>query len=117
VVPGSLAEAQVSSCSHPLPTRRLLTVRRRSAEVPAEDGSARIVAVDLQPMAPLPGVVQIEGDITKTSTAEQIISHFKGGRADLVVCDGAPDVTGLHDLDEFVQAQLLLAVRPCSRSL
>ena len=62
--------------------------------------------------APLPGVVQIEGDITKTSTAEQIISHFKGRRADLVVCDGAPDVTGLHDLDEFVQAQLLLAVSP-----
>lgn len=64
----------------------------------------------VSPQAPLPGVVQIEGDITKTSTAEQIISHFKGRRADLVVCDGAPDVTGLHDLDEFVQAQLLLAV-------
>jgi hypothetical protein len=26
-----------------------------------------------------------------------------------VVCDGAPDVTGLHDIDEYVQAQLLLA--------
>ena len=41
--------------------------------------------------APLPGVIQIEGDITKTQTAEQIIDHFKGKRADLVVCDGAPD--------------------------
>ena len=30
-------------------------------------------------------------------------------RADLVVCDGAPDVTGLHDVDEYVQAQLLYA--------
>lgn len=29
------------------------------------DGAARIVAVDLQLMAPLPGVVQIHGDITK----------------------------------------------------
>lgn len=27
-----------------------------------------------------------------------------------MVCDGAPDVTGLHDLDEYVQGQLLLAV-------
>ena len=26
-----------------------------------------------------------------------------------MVCDGAPDVTGLHDIDEFVQAQLVLA--------
>lgn len=69
----------------------------------------QIVAVDLQAMAPLPGVVQIQGDITKLSTAEQIISHFHGGQADLVVSDGAPDVTGLHDLDEYIQAQLILA--------
>ncbi len=33
----------------------------------------------------------------------------EGDHADLVVCDGAPDVTGLHDVDEYVQAQLLLA--------
>ena len=33
----------------------------------------------------------------------QVISHFEGHYADLVVCDGAPDVTGLHDLDEYVQ--------------
>ena len=70
---------------------------------------AKIVAVDLQSMAPLPGVVQIQGDITKTSTAERIISNFDGQKADLVVCDGAPDVTGLHDMDEYIQAQLLLA--------
>ncbi|KAJ2746769.1 tRNA (uridine-2'-O-)-methyltransferase trm7 [Coemansia sp. BCRC 34301] len=73
------------------------------------DGEPQIVAVDLQAMAPLPGVVQIQGDITKLSTAEQIISHFDGAQADLVVSDGAPDVTGLHDLDEYIQAQLILA--------
>lgn len=44
------------------------------------------------------------------STALEIAKHFEGGKADLVVCDGAPDVTGLHDMDEYVQAQLLLAV-------
>lgn len=38
-----------------------------------------------------------------------MIAHFEGQPADLVVCDGAPDVTGLHDLDEYVQAQLILA--------
>uniref|UniRef100_A0A8C3V4M5 FtsJ RNA 2'-O-methyltransferase 1 n=1 Tax=Catharus ustulatus TaxID=91951 RepID=A0A8C3V4M5_CATUS len=70
---------------------------------------APIVAVDLQAMAPLPGVLQIQGDITKASTAQQIQRHFEGHPADLVVCDGAPDVTGLHDLDEYIQAQLLLA--------
>ncbi|KAJ2690046.1 tRNA (uridine-2'-O-)-methyltransferase trm7 [Coemansia spiralis] len=78
-------------------------LKKNSSEVP------QIVAVDLQAMAPLPGVIQIQGDITKLSTAEQIISHFDGAQADLVVSDGAPDVTGLHDLDEYIQAQLILA--------
>jgi tRNA (cytidine32/guanosine34-2'-O)-methyltransferase len=96
---------------------------------------ATIIGVDLQAIASLPGVITIEGDITSSLVSDEIISHFKGGLADLVVCDGAPDgmllcsdwvnnnlgkptkeiddklVTGLHDLDEFVQAQLLLAVR------
>ncbi|EAN82595.1 ribosomal RNA methyltransferase, putative, partial [Trypanosoma cruzi] len=30
-------------------------------------------------------------------------------KADLVVCDGAPDVTGMHELDEYLQHHLLLA--------
>lgn len=69
----------------------------------------RIVAVDLQEMAPIPGVLSIVGDITSQTTMEQIINYFQGGLADLVICDGAPDVTGLHDIDEYMQAQLLLS--------
>lgn len=53
----------------------------------------RIVAVDLQAMAPLKGVIQLQGDITKQATAEEIIAHMQGMPADLVVCDGAPDGT------------------------
>jgi len=72
-------------------------------------GHPRVVAVDLQEMAPIPGVVCHVGDITSKDTAERIVQHFRGDLADLVVCDGAPDVTGLHDIDEYMQAQLLLA--------
>ncbi|XP_053505059.1 putative tRNA (cytidine(32)/guanosine(34)-2'-O)-methyltransferase isoform X1 [Ictalurus furcatus] len=82
-------------------------VRCRRVKESSEE--VKIVAVDLQAMAPLPGVTQIQGDITKISTAQEIIRHFEGQAADLVVCDGAPDVTGLHDVDEYIQAQLLLA--------
>eukprot|EP01117_Protostelium_nocturnum_P012706 TRINITY_DN4689_c0_g1_i1.p1 TRINITY_DN4689_c0_g1~~TRINITY_DN4689_c0_g1_i1.p1 ORF type:complete len:175 (-),score=60.22 TRINITY_DN4689_c0_g1_i1:8-532(-) len=60
-------------------------------------------------MAPLEGVYQMKGDITKLSTAQQIIQHFEGKQADLVVSDGAPDVTGLHDVDLYNQNQLILA--------
>ena len=74
-----------------------------------EEEELRAVAVDLQKMAPIKGVHVLQGDITNETTAKQIIGLFKGRRADLVICDGAPDVTGLHDIDEYVQAQLLLA--------
>lgn len=68
-----------------------------------------IVSVDLQPMAPIPGVVTIQADITHPTTVEKILANFDGQQADLVVSDGAPDVTGLHDLDEYVQAQLVFS--------
>ena len=51
----------------------------------------KIVAIDLQPMAPIEGVIQLQGDITSERTAAEVIAYFDGGRADLVVCDGAPD--------------------------
>lgn len=53
--------------------------------------NVKIIAVDLQAMAPLPGVRQIQGDITKISTAQEIIEYFDNEKAQLVICDGAPD--------------------------
>ncbi|OQS06387.1 ribosomal RNA methyltransferase [Thraustotheca clavata] len=60
-------------------------------------------------MAPIDRAVQIQGDITAQSTADAIIAEFQGKKAQLVVSDGAPDVLGLHDLDEYLQEQLVLA--------
>ncbi|KAL3905224.1 MAG: hypothetical protein SGPRY_010988 [Prymnesium sp.] len=64
-------------------------------------------------MAPIEGVQLVQGDITSQTTVDQVLSLFREGDqarlADLVVCDGAPDVTGMHDLDEYIQSQLLLA--------
>ena len=80
-----------------------------AAGLPPPPAPPPIVAVDLQPMAPVEGVTQLQGDITSPETARAVIGALYGRLADVVVCDGAPDVTGLHDLDEFVQAQLLTA--------
>lgn len=75
---------------------------------PQED-PAKIVAVDLQPMVPIDGVTCIQADITHPKTLKRILDIFGGEPADFVCSDGAPDVTGLHDLDEYIQAQLILA--------
>jgi tRNA (cytidine32/guanosine34-2'-O)-methyltransferase len=55
------------------------------------DAPPKIVAIDLQPMAPIEGVTQLQGDITRHETAQEVIAFFDGELADLVVCDGAPD--------------------------
>ncbi|VDP92756.1 unnamed protein product [Echinostoma caproni] len=68
-------------------TRQLL----RPKQLPPHLSQVKIVAVDLQAMAPIPGVIQIQGDITSGATADEVISHFDGKLAQLVVCDGAPD--------------------------
>jgi tRNA (cytidine32/guanosine34-2'-O)-methyltransferase len=81
------------------------------------EGKPRAVAVDLQEMADIPGVVAIVGDITSKQTADKIIENFNGNKVDLIVCDGAPDVTGLHDIDEFMQGQLMLSALAITTNL
>ena len=81
--------------------------------------NVKIVAVDLQPMASLEGITSLKGDITTPSTVTRILhaldpdtyvddAEDSGSHpVDLVISDGAPDVTGLHDLDIYIQSQLL----------
>jgi len=112
--PGSWS--QVLSRKLYLPT--LNKREKREEDVNTTNKPPKIVAVDLQPMAPIEGVVCIQGDITNVDCMRQIISEFEGEKADLIVGDGAPDVTGLHDLDEFMQAQLILAgLKVCAHVL
>jgi tRNA (cytidine32/guanosine34-2'-O)-methyltransferase len=100
----------VDLCAAPGSWSQVLSSRLYDPSLADDKGELPcIVAVDLQEMAPIPGVITMVGDITSQATADEIIGHFQGQLADLVICDGAPDVTGLHDIDEYMQAQLLLA--------
>ncbi|KAF5289280.1 hypothetical protein FQR65_LT11901 [Abscondita terminalis] len=98
----------VDLCAAPGSWSQLLSARLYDSNSCNKD-KVKIVAVDLQPMASLPGIIQIQGDITKLSTAYQIMAHFDGIKADLVVCDGAPDVIGLHSMDIYIQTQLVVS--------
>lgn len=83
----------------------------------ADQEDSRIVAVDLQPMAPINGVTTLQADITHPKTITRILDLFGGEPADFVCSDGAPDVTGLHDLDEYIQAQLILSALQLATAL
>ncbi|KAF2092504.1 FtsJ-domain-containing protein [Rhizodiscina lignyota] len=82
--------------------------------------NVKIVAVDLQPMSPLEGITMLQADITHPSTVPLLLkaldpetfdpsATIASHPIDLIISDGAPDVTGLHDLDIYVQSQLLWA--------
>lgn len=93
------------------------------AEIPANHPrkDVKIVSIDLQPMSPLEGITCLKADITHPSTIPLLLNaldpDFIPGSSsieaaqpvDLVISDGAPDVTGLHDLDIYIQSQLLWA--------
>lgn len=98
----------VDLCAAPGSWSQVLS--RRLFEKDTENkGSKRIVSVDLQPMFPIENVTTIQADITHPKTLNKIMDLFDGEKADFVCSDGAPDVTGLHDLDEYVQQQLILS--------
>ena len=98
--------------------------------------NVKIVAIDLQPMSPLEGITMLRADITHPTTVTRLlealdppktgqdapitspsssteapapVSEGDAHRVDLILSDGAPDVTGLHDLDIYVQSQLLFS--------
>ena len=96
------------------------TEEKKEVERPKPREGVRIVAIDLQPMSPLEGVTTMRADITHPSTIPLMLKALDpdtydpnatsgSSPVDLVISDGAPDVTGLHDLDIYVQSQLLWA--------
>ncbi len=63
-------------------------------------GRARIVAVDLLQMDTLPDVTFIEGDFREDATVEAILDALGGERADLVMSDMAPNLSGTKAVDQ-----------------
>ena len=68
----------------------------------------KIISVDLQKFAPIENVDIIIGDITNKDIILDIISKTNNQLIDLVICDGAPDITGFNEFDVYIQSQLVL---------
>ncbi len=67
-----------------------------------------IIALDILPMEPIKGVTIIEGDFRENSVfdelmavmgSDDIISMNKSGKADLVISDMAPNISGMGSVD------------------
>ncbi|MGO2353328.1 MAG: 23S rRNA (uridine(2552)-2'-O)-methyltransferase RlmE [Marinomonas foliarum] len=59
-----------------------------------------IVASDILEMAPLPGVRFVQGDFTEQEVYEAILSEIGDEKADLVISDMAPNMSGNSSSDQ-----------------
>jgi len=60
----------------------------------------RVVAVDLLPMAPLPGVHFVQGDFREQELLDRLLVALGGRKADLVISDLAPNISGIGVSDQ-----------------
>lgn len=67
--------------------------RRQGAKV-------KILALDILPMDPLPGVTFILGDFREASVLSQLETALSGAQADLVLSDLAPNISGIDVADQ-----------------
>lgn len=65
----------------------------------------KIVGVDLEGIARIPGVVTFRADITAESTLD-LVKGALGGDADVVICDAAPNLSGAWDRDHAISIDL-----------
>ncbi|MBZ0067264.1 MAG: RlmE family RNA methyltransferase [Thiobacillus sp.] len=60
----------------------------------------RVLAIDLLPMAPMPGVDSLEGDFTEPAALAWLEGKLQTGRVDLVLSDMAPNISGVMLRDQ-----------------
>ena len=69
--------------------------------------SGRVVAVDLLPMEPIPGVDFLEGDFTEPQTLVALRDLVGSNTVDLVMSDMAPNMSGNRLIDQPRSVALL----------
>jgi 23S rRNA (uridine2552-2'-O)-methyltransferase len=62
--------------------------------------SARIVAVDVLPMEPIPGVAVVQADFREQAGVVAVEAALAGRRVDLVLSDMAPNLSGVQSADQ-----------------
>ena len=60
----------------------------------------RVVAMDILPMEPLPGVTFVQGDFREDDVLEQLLQALQGQEIDLVMSDIAPNISGMEAVDQ-----------------
>jgi 23S rRNA (uridine2552-2'-O)-methyltransferase len=60
----------------------------------------RVVATDILPMDPLANVEFVQGDFTDEAVLREILERLGGRQPDLIICDIAPNISGVDSADQ-----------------
>ncbi|MDH5798874.1 MAG: 23S rRNA (uridine(2552)-2'-O)-methyltransferase RlmE [Paracoccaceae bacterium] len=60
----------------------------------------KVIALDLLPLDPLPGVDFIQGDFREEAVLKQLESRLQGKQVGLVISDMAPNISGVVSADQ-----------------
>jgi 23S rRNA (uridine2552-2'-O)-methyltransferase len=77
--------------------------------------SGKVVAIDLLEMEPIPGVAFIRGDFTRASGLRALEAALAGGKADVVLSDMAPNMSGIAVSDQARSMELAEVARDFAR--
>ncbi len=69
-------------------------------------GQGRVLAIDLLPVATMPGVDSLEGDFTDPAALAWLEEKLQSRRVDLVLSDMAPNISGVMLRDQARQYEL-----------
>jgi 23S rRNA (uridine2552-2'-O)-methyltransferase len=86
------------------------------SQVAARSAAGKVVAVDLQAIDPIPGVITIQGDMTAPEVQAQIVKAA-GGPVDVVLSDAAPNTSGIRLRDHAFSVALVYTARDIARQL
>jgi 23S rRNA (uridine2552-2'-O)-methyltransferase len=75
--------------------------------VPLVGNTGRVIASDILPMDSIVGVTFIQGDFTEEAVYEQIVSSLDNSKADSVVSDMAPNISGVNTTDQYSSIYLV----------
>jgi 23S rRNA (uridine2552-2'-O)-methyltransferase len=79
--------------------------------------TGRVIAVDLLPMEPIPGVDFLQGDFTAPETLQALRQQLAGQPVDLVMSDMAPNISGNRAIDQPRSMALLDEALPFAREV
>lgn len=60
----------------------------------------RVVALDILPMDPVPGVEFLQGDFREQEVLDRLLDTLGGEPVDLVISDMAPNISGVNSVDQ-----------------